>query len=127
MRIEEMARILVVDGQSHIRQGLVMRLALEPDLEVVGEAENGQRALEMAENLRPDLILLALEMPEVDGLALASRLHDCLPQSMIVVLSLQEGEGIRQQVQQAGATALVSKREMDHVLIHTIQTVMRKM
>jgi two-component system, NarL family, nitrate/nitrite response regulator NarL len=118
-----MARILIIDDQQHIRRGLIMRLELEPDLQIVGETGDEKAALEMAEMLQPDLILLDLEVGENQGLVTASLLRERLPGCLIVMLALQEDEETRQKVQQAGAVAFVSKREMDHVLMHTIYTI----
>jgi DNA-binding NarL/FixJ family response regulator len=122
-RLPLMVRILIIDDQQHIRRGLIMRLELEADLEIIGETGDGRAALEMAERLQPDLILLNLEIGENQGLVTAALLHEHLPDCPIVMLSLEEDEETRKQVEQAGATAFVSKREMDHVLMNTIQTV----
>jgi DNA-binding NarL/FixJ family response regulator len=122
-RVPLMVRILIIDDQQHIRRGLIMRLELEADLEIIGETGDGRAALEMAERLQPDLILLNLEIGENQGLVTAALLHERLPNCPIIMLSLEEDEETRQQVQQVGATAFVSKREMDHVLMNTIQTI----
>jgi DNA-binding NarL/FixJ family response regulator len=118
-----MVRILIIDDQQHVRRGLIMRLELEADLEIIGETGDGRAALEMAERLQPDLILLNLEIGENQGLVTAALLHERLPNCPIVMLSLEEDEETRKQVQQVGATAFVSKREMDYVLMNTIQTI----
>lgn len=118
-----MIRILVVDDQPRIRRGLTMRLALELDLEVVGAVGDGVSALERIEEIRPDLVLIDLEMPEMDGLSTARAILARLPSCPIVILALAEDEETQQRVCQAGAAAFVSKRQMDHVLIATIRAV----
>jgi YesN/AraC family two-component response regulator len=62
--ISSMIRILLVDDQSIIRQGIKMRFALEKDLEVVGEAGDGKTAVEMAKTLQPDIVVMDVEMPQ---------------------------------------------------------------
>jgi len=65
-------RILVVDDQPKVRQGLRMMLALEPDLAIVGEAEDGTQALTLARSLHPDVVLMDVAMPNLDGIAATS-------------------------------------------------------
>ena len=69
----ESIRILIVDDHAVVRKGLAMVLRLESDLEVVGEAENGRIGLEAAKNLNPDIVLVDLVMPEMDGQEMAPR------------------------------------------------------
>jgi DNA-binding NarL/FixJ family response regulator len=100
-----------------------MRLELESDLEVVGAVGNGLSALNLVEESRPDLILIDLEMPEMDGLSTARLIHARLPACPIVMLSLVEDDETKERAREAGAVAIVSKRQMDHVLIATIHAV----
>ncbi len=60
-------RVLIVDDHAVVRQGLRMFLALDPDLDVVGDAENGSEALRLAKELRPDVVLMDMLMPVMDG------------------------------------------------------------
>lgn len=80
-------RILIVDDHAVVRRGLMMVLRLEPDFEIVGEAENGKIALGMAQQLKPDLILLDFAMPEMDGAATAKALKAMMPATKVLVLS----------------------------------------
>lgn len=118
-----MIRIFIVDDQPQILRGLTMRLELEPDLEVVGAAVDGLSALDLVEESQPDLILIDLEMPEMDGISTARLIHARLPTCPIVMLSLAEDDETKERVRKAGAAAFVSKRQMDHVLIATIHAV----
>lgn len=70
-----MIRVLLVDDQSIIRQGLKVLLELEPDLQIVGEADNGQTAIELVEALQPDVVLMDIRMPIMDGVAATSTLR----------------------------------------------------
>ncbi len=80
-------RILIVDDHAVVRRGLIMVLRLEPDFEIVGEAENGKIALDMARQLLPDLILLDFAMPEMDGAETAKALKARMPAVKVLVLS----------------------------------------
>jgi DNA-binding NarL/FixJ family response regulator len=100
-----------------------MRLELESDLEVVGAVGDGLSALALVEETRPDLILIDLEMPDMDGIATAQLIRQRLPTCPIVMLSLVEDEETKGRVREAGVVAFVSKRQMDHVLIATIHAV----
>ena len=81
-----MIQILVVDDQSLIRQGLKALLELDPELTVVGEAENGQLALQLAQELHPDVILMDIRMPLMDGVAATREILQQLPQIKVLVL-----------------------------------------
>lgn len=80
-------RILVVDDQNVVREGLVAILSLQPDMDVVGEAENGIQAVQIARRTKPDVILLDLVMPQQDGLATLPKLKEISPNFRILVLS----------------------------------------
>lgn len=80
-------RILIADDHSVVRQGLRMFLALDPELDVIGEAENGKRALEMAHELKPDVVLMDLLMPVMDGLAATTAIRQQLPDTEVIALT----------------------------------------
>ena len=80
-------RILLVDDQALFREGLRTLLALQPDFEVVGEAANGQEAVQLATTLRPDVVLMDLEMPILDGVAATRQLRTALPACRVIVLT----------------------------------------
>jgi DNA-binding NarL/FixJ family response regulator len=84
---ESRLRLMIVDDHAVVRKGLAMVLRLEPDFEIVGEAENGAKAVELAGRLRPDLVLLDFVMPEMDGQATALALQAAVPGVRILMLT----------------------------------------
>ena len=82
-----LSRILVVDDQNVVREGMVAILSLQPDMEVVGEAENGLQAVQIARKTKPDVILLDMVMPYQDGLATIPKLKEISSNFRILVLS----------------------------------------
>ena len=92
-------RILVVDDESVVREGIVAILALQSDIEVVGEATNGLQAMELARKAKPDVILLDMVMPQQDGLTTIPQLKQELPDSRILVLtSFAESDRVYQAI-----------------------------
>ncbi len=113
-------QILVVDDQPAIRRGLRMWLALEPDLTVVGEAANGLEALRLADRLRPDVIVMDVEMPHMDGLAATEALRTIAPGAAVVILSLYDNPAVRARASEAGA-AFVLKQAGAEALVAAIR------
>ena len=80
-------KILLVDDQPLFREGLRTLLCVQPDFEVVGEAGNGEEALQFARSLRPSVVLMDLQMPVLDGVTATRRLHQELPDCRVIVLT----------------------------------------
>jgi len=80
-------RILIADDHSVVRQGLRMFLGMDPELEVVGEAEDGGQALHLARRLRPDVVLMDLLMPSMDGVASTAAIRQALPDTEVIALT----------------------------------------
>jgi len=116
-----MITILLVDDQSSVRQGLRMELALEPDSQVIAEAENGQEALELARRLQPDVILMDVKLPMMDGITTTEKLRTIAPGCAVVILSLYDDARTRERAQAAGAVAFVSKQEPSEALLAAIR------
>jgi DNA-binding NarL/FixJ family response regulator len=114
-------RVLLVDDQPSIRRGLRMRLGLEPDLEVVGEASDGREAIDVAYSTAPDVILMDIEMPTMDGITATSRLSQERPSCAVVVLSLHDDLDTRARARAAGAVNFVAKHEIDRALTDAIR------
>jgi len=105
-----MIRILLVDDKPTVLLGLRLRLELEGDFDVVGEALNGEAALALAQQLRPDVVVMDVGMPQMDGIAATKRLHEVLPGTPVVVLSVHDDANTKDRAAQAGAAAFVEKR-----------------
>ncbi len=118
-------RILIADDHAVLRAGLKMLLDAEPDLEVIGEANDGREVLDQVALLRPDVILLDLAMPGLDGLAALPQLKEILPQAHILVLTMHEDQAYLRQALQAGASGYVLKKAADTELLLAIRAIIR--
>jgi DNA-binding NarL/FixJ family response regulator len=98
-----------------------MRLVLEPDLLVVGEASNGKEALALGQILSPDVVLMDIEMPEMDGITATAALHAAVPQSVVIMLSIHDDAVTRAKAQAAGAVAFVEKCGTTEMLLAAIR------
>ncbi|WP_083892535.1 response regulator transcription factor [Pleurocapsa sp. PCC 7319] len=116
-------RILVVDDQSLIRQTIQMYLEQESDLEVIGYAENGTAAIKQIEELNPDVVMMDLEMPDMDGLTTIQVIRDRFSQVKILVLSsYDDRENINQAIK-AGAKGYLTKATPAGELANAIRSV----
>ncbi|MFL5587267.1 MAG: response regulator transcription factor [Ktedonobacteraceae bacterium] len=116
-----MIRLLLVDDQPAVLRGLRLRFQLEPDMQVVGEASTGREAFTLAQTLTPDVVLMDIEMPGMDGLEAAAALVTVVPQSAIVILSIHTDRQTRMRAQAAGAVAFVEKRGTTDTLLAAIR------
>jgi DNA-binding NarL/FixJ family response regulator len=116
-----MIRILLVDDQAVVRQGWGMRFALEADILVVGEASNGREAVALAGTLEPNVILMDVEMPVMDGITALTELRG-LPVATIV-MSIHDNAEVREQAKAAGAVAFFGKQEPFESLLAVIREV----
>ncbi len=119
----EKIRVLVVDDQTVVREGLVAILSYNPEIEVVGQAEDGLQALAMVKEKKPDVILLDLVMPREDGLAAIPKIKDAMPEARIlVVTSFAENDRVFQAIK-AGALGYVLKDATRDQLFQAIRDV----
>ncbi len=102
-------RILFADDHAVMRQGLIKLIRGQPQIAVAGEAANGRKALELARQLRPDLIVMDISMPEMDGIEATRLIKAEMPEIRVIGLSMYEDEQIAQRMSEAGAEAFVSK------------------
>jgi NarL family two-component system response regulator LiaR len=117
--------VLVVDDESVVREGVVAILSFQSDLEVVGEAEDGIQALDLARRTKPDVILLDMVMPRQDGLATIPKIKEILPDAQILVLtSFAESDRVYQAIK-AGALGYLLKDATRVQLLQAIRDVAR--
>jgi two-component system, NarL family, response regulator LiaR len=123
--MNDVIRIMIVDDHEIVREGLHTLLSEEPDIEVVGLAVNGAQAVEMAPSLQPDVILMDLVMPEMDGITATSAVRQAAPDSQVLILtSFAEDENVRLAIQ-AGAIGFVLKDVMKPDLLRAIRSASR--
>ena len=133
---ESRIRVLLVDDHAVVRAGLRLFLADQADLEVVGEAEDGASAVAQAQELRPDVVLMDLRMPGLDGIAATRQIRAALPQTAVVVLTTYTDTANVSQAIAAGAIGYVPKdvpppelaatiREAAHGVLHLAPVVQR--
>lgn len=116
-----MIRLLLVDDQPAVRRGLRMRLALEADFLVAGEAEDGVSALALMSELHPDVVVMDAQMPHMDGIIATVALRAAFPETAVVILSLHDDVATRKQAAAAGATAFLSKHAADTALVDVLR------
>ncbi len=117
-------RVLLADDHTILRAGLRLLIDNQPDMTVVGEASNGAEVLQQARKLRPEVILLDLNMPGGDGLSTIAPLRALLPDSRILILTMHDDAQYLQDALQAGAAGYVLKRAADAELLLAIRAVL---
>lgn len=120
-------RVLIVDNLVQVRQDLRTILELTDDLEVVGEAANGLEAVQLAEKLNPDVVLMDLEMPVMDGFEATRQIKDRHLVTGVVALSMHSHTSAREQAAKAGVDAFVEKVTAIGTLIPSIRQVSGKL
>ena len=118
-----MIRVLIADDHAVVRQGLRTFLDLQEDIEIVGEAADGAEALDAAERLRPDVVLIDLVMPELDGIEAIRRLRERAPETRAIVLSSFLDDDRLFPAVRAGAAGYLLKDVQPQDLVAAIRTV----
>jgi DNA-binding NarL/FixJ family response regulator len=116
-------RVLVTDDHAIVRDGVCALLALTGDIEAVGEATNGREALEMVTRLSPDIVLMDMVMPLMDGLEATRRIHKEFPETKVIVLTQYEDREYVLPAIEAGASGFISKASASSELISAIRSV----
>ena len=123
MSLKKAIRILIADDHPIVRQGLVTMLQYESDLNLVGEASNGQEAVALFKKYQPDVALLDLRMPEMDGVEAIAAIYNEFPEAKIIILTTYDGDEDIYRGLQAGAKAYLLKDASCEELLTAIRTV----
>lgn len=118
-------KILIADDHGVMRAGLRAILDDDPELEFVGEASNGEEALQLASKILPDIALLDIGMPVMDGIEATRQLKKVAPHVKVIILSVYEDESLLREAIKAGASGYVIKRGAEEELISAIRAVIR--
>ena len=118
-------RILLVDDHAVVRAGLRMLLAADPELEIVGEAENGTEGLRLAQELAPEVVLMDISMPDMNGIEATRRIKALCPDVAVLALTMHEDDQYFFEMLGAGASGYVPKRAAPNDLISAIHAVQR--
>src|SRR6185436_20542171 len=124
-RIRRMNKLRIILAEDHetIRDGLKLLVNSRPDMEVVGEADNGRTALQLAEEFSPDVVVMDISMPELNGLQATKKLKEKSPQVKVLILTRHSEPGYLQELLQAGASGYVLKQSKSDELIRAILAV----
>jgi DNA-binding NarL/FixJ family response regulator len=115
-------RILIADDHDVVRAGVRLLIEREPGLEICGEAADGREAVALAEKLQPDIVLLDITMPELNGLEAARQIKRRLPAIEVIMLTAHENEDLVHQVFDVGARSYILKTEAGKHLIPAIRS-----
>lgn len=118
-------RIIVADDHEVVRQGIRAVLQSQPDWEVCGEAGNGREAVEKTEELKPDIVVLDVAMPEVSGLTAVREILQMLPDTKILMLTMHESEQVIREVLEAGAHGYLLKSDAGRDLVSAVTALHR--
>jgi two-component system, NarL family, response regulator NreC len=118
-------KILLADDHTIVRQGLKLILSSQPDLEVVGEASNGREVVELAQKLKPDIVLLDVAMPELNGIDATRRMMEANSRLRILVLSMHKEAVYVREILKAGARGYLLKDVIDSELLNAVRSVAR--
>jgi DNA-binding NarL/FixJ family response regulator len=114
-------RILAADDHDILRRGLKQLLTSRPGWEVCGEAKTGREAVALAEQLKPDIVVMDVSMPDLNGLEAARRIHKALPRTGIIMLTLHFSDQLVKDIVESGARAYVMKSDADRDLVHAVE------
>jgi DNA-binding NarL/FixJ family response regulator len=115
-----MPRVIVVDDHAVIRRGVQGILSAFPEWELCGEAENGQEGVKLAETVRPEIIIMDVSMPGLNGLEATRIIHNTLPDTKILLLTLHSSTELVRSAFRAGARGYVLKSDAEHELVRAL-------
>ncbi len=116
-------RVLLADDHALVRQGFRMILSAEPDIEIVGEAGNGRETVELTEKLQPDVVVMDVAMPEMNGIEATRRLASLAPRTRVLALSMYKDSVYVREILRAGARGYLLKDAIDRDLLAAVRAV----
>ena len=116
-------KILVVDDHDIIRRGLKELLTAKPGWEVCGEAKTGREAVSLAEQLKPEIVVMDISMPDLNGLEAARRISKALPKAGILILTMHFSDQLVRDVVEAGARGYILKSDADRDLVTAVDAI----
>ncbi len=123
--MSESVRILIADDHTIVRHGLARLLEEQPDLKVVGEANNGQSAVDQAVALKPDIVIMDIAMPRMNGIEAAKRIRKQLPKTKILILSMYSHEHYIHELLETGVSGYLLKDSSGRDIIKAIRSAMK--
>src|SRR5687767_1976967 len=118
-------RILLADDHAVLREGLTMLIDAQPDMDVVAQAHGGREATRLFALHSPDIVVLDVSMPDMDGAEAAEHMRETCPNARVLALTRHADQGYLRRLLRAGAVGYVLKRTAGDALIHAIRTVAR--
>ena len=118
-------RILLADDHAVVRSGFRMILASQADMEVVGEVSNGRDAVEQTTSLQPDVVIMDVTMPELNGIEATRRIADCAPRTRVLALSMHKDSVYVREILRAGACGYLLKDSGEGDLVNAVRAVAR--
>jgi DNA-binding NarL/FixJ family response regulator len=116
-------RLLIVEDHETVREGLKLILAAQTDIEVIAEAGDGHSAIEQAKKLKPDVVLMDISLPKLNGLKATAKLKESCPEVKILALTRHKDDAYLQQILRAGASGYVLKQSPSSELLHAIRSI----
>jgi two-component system response regulator NreC len=120
-----MIKVLIADDHAIVRAGLRALIVSDPGLELVGEASGGYEAIELIEKIKPDILVLDISMPDLDGIAVTKMLETKNYDVRILILTIHEDKALLREALKSGASGYVLKRVAERELISAIKIIMR--
>jgi two-component system response regulator NreC len=117
--------LILADDHAVVRSGLRMLLEAQPDIEIVAEAESGRQAIDQVRAIRPDVVLMDIQMPDVNGIEATQRIKELAPETAVLVLTMHEDDQYFFEMLHAGASGYMPKRAAPDELVSAIRTVAR--